>query len=212
MWTHLRLTVLHAEFRAELDGDLPDFKGSTLRGALGHALKEVSCLEPAAGRPCATCPRPDRCAAGALFDEPSGPRRAEDHDRPSPYILTPPADPRATFRAGDRLALTLTLVGRARVWHPWVIAALAGLGWRGLGVARRPWSLAALGVESPVAVVSPVGVATLGVGDPLPELTGGDLVASQPFPPSGATPSASSPRRTSSATSGWSPSSTAPPC
>jgi len=185
MWTRLRLTVLHAEYRAELDGRLPNFKGSTLRGTLGHALKEVSCLEPGDGGACATCTRVDRCAAGALFDIPFGPGGQGGHDRPAPFVLTLPADHRETFHAGARLGCTLTLVGAARIWYPWVIAALASLGWRGLGFERRPWSLTGLWNEGPVGVRTPVDIVARGIGCPIVELSGTDLVAAQPLPASG---------------------------
>src|SRR5262245_15549815 len=107
MWSHLSLTVLQAEYRTERACELPEYLGSTLRGALGQELRAVSCIEP--NSPCAACRHPDRCAAGALFDDPPlasavatpGPAAGEgDHaggggrtasfDRPRPYVLVPP--------------------------------------------------------------------------------------------------------------------------
>lgn len=186
MWDRLRLTVLHAQYRAELEGSLPEFKGSTFRGALGHALKDVACLERGGRAACEHCTRPDRCAAGALFDSTSGSGFPSIHDRPAPFVVTPsgPGVRNDHFRVGDRLGFTLTLVGRGRVWHPWVIAALADMGWRGLGIERRPWSLAELHVEGPVGCRQRVDVASQGLGTPIPELTAADLVAALPFPDS----------------------------
>ena len=187
MWTRLHLTVLHAEYRSELDAQLPEYKGSLLRGALGHSLKALSCVQPEDGEACAACSRPDRCAGGAMFDPVGpGPDGSEPHDRPAPFVLTPPGDRRVRFRAGDRLGLTLTLVGSGRVWLPWVIAALADLGWNGLGVERKPWSLAGLWSEGPVGVRTPIDVGSAGVGGRIPELAAAELVSALSRPDSGA--------------------------
>ena len=189
MWALLRMTVLHAEYQAELDSRLPDFKGSLLRGALGHSLKELSCarLEEVAGEICAACLRPDRCAGGALFDPIGpGPERDAAHDRPVPFVLATPDDHRVAFRAGDRLGVSLTLIGSGRVWLPWIIAALADLGWKGLGAERQPWGLSGLWSEGPVGVRTPIEPGSLGVGVSVPELSARELVAALPIPKSGA--------------------------
>jgi hypothetical protein len=143
MWRHLSLTVLQAEYRTERACELPEYLGSTLRGALGQELRAVSCIER--DSPCAVCRRPDRCASGALFDgpvadatgslaEPSGEERqrpttggdAGGFDRPRPYILAPPPRLRGTYSPGETIRFGVTLVGRGRTWYPWVIAALEG--------------------------------------------------------------------------------------
>ena len=66
LWQHLSLTVLQAEYRTELACELPEFLGSTFRGAFGRELHDVCCTE-AEGR-CSVFRRPEQCAAGALFD------------------------------------------------------------------------------------------------------------------------------------------------
>lgn len=147
MWSHLRLTVLRATYRAEQSCRLPAQKGSTLRGALGYALKELACsAEPG---PCRGCLRRDRCAYGALYEPPDPAEGAASFDRPMPYVLTPPEDRRESFRPGDRIDLGLTLVGSGRAWVPWVVAALGRIGPNGLGWGRRPWTLIRLGAEGP---------------------------------------------------------------
>ena len=67
MWRSLNLTMLQAEYRTERACELPEYLGSTVRGAFGEELRR-SCLESDA--PCASCHQPDRCACGALFDGP----------------------------------------------------------------------------------------------------------------------------------------------
>ncbi|MDR3635537.1 MAG: CRISPR system precrRNA processing endoribonuclease RAMP protein Cas6 [Isosphaeraceae bacterium] len=178
MWSHLRLTVLHVEYRAERRCRLPAYKGSMLRGSLGHALRDMACFEP--GGPCGRCPNTDRCAAGALFEPQEAGEVAARFDRPMPYIVTAPPDRREAYAAGEGLAFTLSLVGSGRVWLPWVVGALASMGQRGLGAERAPFVLSRVCVEAPAGQRTPLDLPGRGVGPGVGELDGASLVAAQP--------------------------------
>ena len=54
MWRSLSLTMLQAEYRTERACELPEYLGSTVRGAFGEELRARSCREPEA--PCAVVP------------------------------------------------------------------------------------------------------------------------------------------------------------
>jgi hypothetical protein len=110
MWRYLCLTELSAEYRTERGCLLPEYLGSTFRGVFGQELHAVSCVETTS--PCDFCRRPDRCAAGALFDGPlvgqaglpagsaGGPAGAGGFDQPRPYILAPPSRNRGAYAPG----------------------------------------------------------------------------------------------------------------
>jgi hypothetical protein len=200
MWRHLSLTVLNAEYRTEQACKLPEYLGSTFRGVLGQELHAVSCVETASS--CDACRRPDRCAAGALFEgpfagqtgSPTGPPAgpagagrplnggAGGFDQPRPYILAPPSRNGGTYAPHESIRLGLALVGRSRVWYPWVVAAMAGIGRRGLGADRRNLSLARISAVGPAGTQTPIDTETRGVNDRVPELDGSRIVAEAPAP------------------------------
>jgi hypothetical protein len=204
MWRHIALTVSLAEYRTERACQLPEFLGSTFRGAFGEELHAVSCVETTS--PCDLCRRPDQCAAGALFDSPMGGHTAlaasptadpagaggrasasggaGGFDQPRPYILAPPSRNRGTYAPDESIRLGLTLVGRSRVWYPWVVAALAGIGRRGLGAERRNLSLVQMVSIGPAGAQTVIDTETRGVNDHIPELTGSHIVAAAPPPAS----------------------------
>ena len=124
VWERLNWTGLHAEFEA-LDhfSELPAFKGSTFRGALGHPLVRQGCWHGEAGCGEDVCERPHACVKGSLWMEMRGPRGS----LPQAYLVVAPPDPRRRFRAGDVLTMGVRLVGDARPWVPWVERALASI-------------------------------------------------------------------------------------
>ena len=70
---------------------LPPYLGSTLRGALGHALKDVACVVE--HRDCRRCPFLESCAYPYLFETPVPPEikelRGQTH-APLPFLIEPP--------------------------------------------------------------------------------------------------------------------------
>ena len=70
---------------------LPPYLGSTLRGALGHALKDAACVVE--HRDCSRCPLFESCAYPYLFETPAPPEikelRGQTH-APLPFIIEPP--------------------------------------------------------------------------------------------------------------------------
>ena len=195
IWRHLRLTLLQAEYHTEHACQLPEYLGSTFRGVLGQELHAVSCVET--GPACDLCRRPDRCAAGALFDsplagqtglsatptaEPAGTGSGGGFDQPRPYILAPPSRNCGTYAPGESIRLGVTLVGRSRAWYPWVVNAMAGIGRSGLGAERRNLSLARISSLGPLSAQTVIDTETRGVTDHIPELEGGQIVAEAAAP------------------------------
>lgn len=175
MWKHLRLTVVEARYRAAAACQLPPFKGSLFRGALGQALQSVAChgLGPAS---CQSCARPALCAYGGLYEAPPPAGVSSTFDAPRPYILSVTDHAGCDYPAGAELLLQLTLVGSARRWLAAVLPALGRLGAQGFGVQRSRWELETLRVEGPPGIWTDLDL----LAREAPELTGEQLVAAAP--------------------------------
>lgn len=87
----LALSRYELRLEARQWASLPAFLGSTLRGAFGHALKEVVCLM--SHRDCSHCLVADRCIYTYLFETlaPADlPQLRGQQQAPHPFILAPP--------------------------------------------------------------------------------------------------------------------------
>ena len=126
--------IRYARFRLDLVArdplHLPPYKGSTLRGAFGHAFKQLVCVKR--DMDCATCLISGHCAYYYVFETPAGERPFAPH----PFVLQPPQETKATYEPNDELRVGLVLVGRALEYLPYFIYAFEELGQRGLGVGR----------------------------------------------------------------------------
>jgi len=88
---------------------LPDYAGSMLRGAFGHALRSISCITRE--KECTACPLRQDCPYTTLF-EPIPPEHhpLQDFSRiPAPYIIEPPEWGARVLHPGDTLTFHFTL-------------------------------------------------------------------------------------------------------
>lgn len=117
---------------------LPSFKGSTLRGAFGTALRQVMCATGAPG--CKGCAETDSCVYSYVFETPipaKTDRMRKYTAAPHPFVLEPPLDSRMDYAPGDRFDFGLVLVGRAIELLPYFVLAFGRMGRRnGLGSGR----------------------------------------------------------------------------
>jgi hypothetical protein len=114
-------------------------KGSSIRGALFHALRHQFCFNREA-RSCAECPLHATCPVAflvATLDD-EGPRGREV---PRPYTIEPPLEPTIRYEPDEGLSFGLTLFTQALNLFPYVILAVHGLEQGGLGrkVAENGW-------------------------------------------------------------------------
>lgn len=92
---------------------LPDYAGSTLRGAFGRALRRIACMTRM--RNCQDCPLRKTCPYTRLF-EPCPP---EDHPLqkfsqiPVPYIIEPAGLGSKIYQPGEALHFSMVLTGSA---------------------------------------------------------------------------------------------------
>jgi len=154
----------------EREARLPAYLGSTLRGALGHALRTL--VDDAARTAADRRVLGDACPYLCLFGDPALDELRGARDTARPFVLRPPLDG-TELRTPDReLRFGIVLVGRAQLHLPWIAFALDRAAKHGLGVDRAPFRLA--GATSPDEATwawSP--------GQPLelpPERTGDDLL------------------------------------
>ena len=127
--------TFHCRFTSE--ARLPGYLGSTLRGALGWALKKTSCA--LRRQQCDDCLLREQCAYAWIFETEryragSGPMV---NARPHPFVLQPGEDIAGEKQAGDELTFSLLLLDRANALLPQVVYAVRLMGESGIGSGRR---------------------------------------------------------------------------
>jgi len=116
---------------------LPDYLGSTLRGALGWALKKTGCA--LRRQSCQGCPLIQRCAYGWLFATESC-RTSQGQTvnaRPHPMVIQPEPAGNLERESGDLLRFTILLFGPANDFFPHLVHAIRYMGKVGIGRGRR---------------------------------------------------------------------------
>lgn len=118
---------------------LPEYAGSALRGAFGHALRQLACTTRA--KTCQGCMLATSCPYPAVFEpqKPQGGTLALTTP-PVPYVIEPPAWGERHHAQGDTLQFHFTLTGCATdhlniVIMAWQRALARGVG-AGDGTAR----------------------------------------------------------------------------
>ncbi len=133
--SHLEFAKLEFLLEATQPLHLPEYKGSTFRGAFGNIFKNVVCIKE--DRVCETCILTRNCSYHYVFETPNPGRFTwfSSPKLPHPYVLEPPLEERETFAPGERLSLNLILFGRAIELLPYFIFVFEDMGARG-GVGK----------------------------------------------------------------------------
>ncbi len=130
------------ELKAEEQFSLPTYKGSTFRGAFGHAFKKVVCTLRRAD--CTDCLLKERCVYSYIFETPL-PENNSDlskyRNAPHPFVILPPLDDRKFFPQGVTIPFVLTLIGRAVEYLPYFIYTFSELGNTGFGSDRGKFTI-----------------------------------------------------------------------
>lgn len=147
------LQTLRLRFVMEAAGDarLPEYVGSTLRGALAMSFRRMVCTY--GKRSCDGCPAQRTCSYPGLFETPESTgaqaiRRLRDI--PHPIVIEPPARHPIQYREGARFDFGVVLIGKAISALPYLIFAVNEMGAIGLGVRRSLFRL--LSVEDRLGV------------------------------------------------------------
>ena len=116
---------------------LPGYLGSTLRGALGWALKRASCA--LRRQECASCLLREQCAYAWIFET----ERYQAGDgrtinaRPHPFVLQPETMSAGVQQPGTKLQFSLLLFERANDFLPQLVYSVQMMGETGIGSGRR---------------------------------------------------------------------------
>ncbi len=100
------------QFKITEEINLPDYAGSTLRGAFGWALRKISCMTKQ--NECKPCPLYRTCPYTTIFETPA----PQNHQLqkfsqvPNGYIIEPPKWGRKMYQKGEMLTFNLVLFGR----------------------------------------------------------------------------------------------------
>jgi len=129
-----RLTF-HCRWTSE--AKLPDYLGSTLRGAFGWALKKSSCALK--NQACADCILRHRCAYAWIFETERYTDTAvrQVNARPHPYVLQPGNNTSAQQLADNGWSFDLLLFGRGIDFLPHIVHSVQKMGEEGIGAATR---------------------------------------------------------------------------
>lgn len=130
------IVCLKLKFRALEQVNLPQFSGSTWRGALGQALRRTICVYPNAQ--CHNCPMQSICWYARLYATTVDPNFQQLHgciDAPHP-LIPKPSPLGGIIAQGKELELNLTLIGQAREAIPILIQAVKRMATYGLGRGR----------------------------------------------------------------------------
>lgn len=102
---------------------LPEYAGSTLRGAFGHALKKIACMTRQSD--CKTCPLYRSCPYPAIFAPPPPATHSlqKFSEIPTPFIVEPPAWGERHYGKNDILSFEFILIGRALTQLPLIVYA-----------------------------------------------------------------------------------------
>ena len=137
-------------YRAVQPVRLPEYAGSTWRGALGHALKRAVCVtrEPT----CCACLLYSSCAYAYVFETQPPPGSAKMRlypAAPHPFVIEPAEGVARDVSAGDELTLGLTLLGHANRFLPYLVHALGRAGDEGIGKGKGRLDLLAVSQAPP---------------------------------------------------------------
>ncbi|SHK45837.1 Uncharacterized conserved protein [Rhodothermus profundi] len=118
--------------------DLGSMPAATIRGALGASLRRLVCITRLSD--CTDCPFRWPCIYGYLFETPpppGGQQLRKLQNVPRPYVVRRPKLHERQFVPGTTLQIELLLIGRARMYLPYLMLALQRLETQGIGRGRR---------------------------------------------------------------------------
>lgn len=123
------------EFHCLLTRDtiLPEYKGSTFRGAFGMALKRVTCALK--HQECIQCILQEKCVYCVVFEASQTAGASGGLSPPHPFVIEPSLSAETHFTKGDHFDFRIILFGSANEYLPYFVYAIQEMG--AIGVGRR---------------------------------------------------------------------------
>jgi len=121
---------------------LPEYKGSTFRGAFGYAFKRIVCVNRE--RLCESCLLKVKCVYSYVFETPlpSDTSKMRKYPfAPHPFVITPPLEEKRVYREGETLGFELILTGKSIDFLPYFIYTFEELGKIGIGKGKGKYQL-----------------------------------------------------------------------
>ena len=118
------------------DTTLPRFKGSMLRGAMGHSLKSTVCAVRV--KVCETCLLRSSCVYAQIFEvKPNPDKNSGQVNLPHPYVLDATEMNLLNYKSGESFRFSLILFGKMIELLPYFIYTFESMGEKGLGPRRE---------------------------------------------------------------------------
>jgi len=136
---------------------LPDYKGSTFRGAFGHAFRKVVCA--LRKNDCGDCILKTKCIYSYVFEtspsEGAGIMGMNKYLKiPHPFVIEPPEESRRIYSPHDILSFNLILIGRASNYLPYFVYTFDELGKTGIGKKKGRYRLLEVHKEGRIVYAS----------------------------------------------------------
>lgn len=141
----LELALLKFTLRAAEPIRLPQFAGSTFRGAFGAMFRRIACAPHCADAK--SCLLATACAYARVFEahpDVPGYQPAANTEVPRPFIIHPPPPSDARLNAGEEFSFHMVLAGAAINYLPYFILTWRELGRIGIGGTQGRFQLAAV--------------------------------------------------------------------
>jgi len=151
MFESLHFSLLRFTIRPVERLLLPEYKGSTFRGAFGKVFKRTVCLQPR-GTPCETCYLQSGCSYYQVFETPIDEQRVDPavldvtdlrgvRFAPHPFIIEPPLETKREYTRDEALSFNLILIGKAVDYFPYFIFVVQEMGRQGIGKGNGHYRL-----------------------------------------------------------------------
>lgn len=124
----------------ESEGRLPNFRGPTLRGALGFSLKRTVCH--IRNTSCRDCPVMQSCVYSTMFEGVAPPDRQimrKYGNIPQPFVIIINQDEPNQVEMGQKYEFTIRLFGQSIHHVPYLSFAIMQAGEKGLGKDEIPF-------------------------------------------------------------------------
>lgn len=134
MFDHMKTLTLRATYEAQGEGRLPSYLGSTIRGVIGHRMREYACHYPELK--CHLCHLSKECSYALHFCSPGNEAGAVN-----PYVIRPLVRDKLQWQEGDLLQFDITLIGTTVEQAGVFIDAMQDDQTQGWGAGRLPFRL-----------------------------------------------------------------------
>lgn len=150
MYNNIKILKLRFLLKATDKIQLPQYTGSTFRGAFGYAFKKATCIMRKE-RLCENCIVKLSCSYYSFFESPLPETLPENKLKflklsnvkkiPHPFIFEPDIKQKRVLNKDEIFFFDLLLFGKANEYYPYFIFSIIEMGKKGIGVNRGKYVL-----------------------------------------------------------------------